>query len=494
MIKYSMTYMKVAFTVIFIATGNNCNALESPFISYESIDRFTGAELAQAFSEIDPAASIIANKPNCNVDVYKIRYFTTGSQGEIITSTAAVMVPNGKSILCHDKHPVLLHAHGTASKPFYDFSKVANINNPAAYRSTNLAINFASQGYIVIAPNYAGYDESSLNYHPYLSSEQQANEMYDVYIAASHMLGLVDVNTSDKLFISGYSQGGYVALATSRLFTDKGRDVTAVAPMSGPYSLLAFGDHIFKGNINLGANFFIPLLTLNYQKEYGENYINTYDIFQKEFLDSMKSNSYTHWSKRFENLPQGVFKPIALNEYSKYGFDNDDYLVKTKFRKDYLKDIINNPDSDSNNEFNSEPQNELRKILQKNDLRSYMPSMPVFLCGGNQDPIVDYDINTVLLYDTWANKSRQSKIPLDVTVLDVDTSNKDYRKQKSLMFLGAAKVNDRNMREVSDKTHKDFISILDKVKSNPDNITYIYHPNLVAPNCINATKSFFDSF
>ena len=31
-----------------------------------------------------------------------------------------------------------------------------------------MAAVFAAQGYIVVAPNYAGYDGSTLDYHPYL--------------------------------------------------------------------------------------------------------------------------------------------------------------------------------------------------------------------------------------------------------------------------------------------------------------------------------------
>lgn len=273
-------------------------AFESSFISQELVHSFTGAELAQAFSEIDPMAATIASSPNCGVDIYRIRYFTIGSRREVITSTAAVMIPNGADAVCQGQYPTLLHAHGTTDEPFYDLSEVANINNSAAYRSTNLALNFASQGYIVIAPNYAGYDESSLDYHPYLSARQQANEMYDVYLAAKQMFSLIDINTSHKLFISGYSQGGYVALASSRFFAEKGEKVTAVAPMSGPYALLAFGDHIFKGNVNVGANFFIPLLTFNYEKEYGSGYINVHDIFQKKTLQSVQLNSNAHWSKK----------------------------------------------------------------------------------------------------------------------------------------------------------------------------------------------------
>lgn len=198
--------------------------------------------------------------------------------------------------------------------------------------------------------------------------------------------------------------------------------------------------------------------------------------------------------KKFERLPRGVFKPMTLSEYAKYGFDEKDYLINIEFRKDYLYDIINNPDLDSSYEANTTPQNQLRKILHKNDLRSYIPTVPVFLCGGNQDPVVAYDVNTVLLYDTWVNKYRKDSHSLDVTVLDVDTSNLEYRNQKPLMFLGQAKINDRNMKQVSKKAQKDFLLMLEHEKQDPENLNYIYHSDLVAPNCINAAKAYFDSF
>ena len=37
-----------------------------------------------------------------------------------------------------------------------------------------LASLFVSQGYIVVTPNYAGYDTSTLPYHPYLIADQQS--------------------------------------------------------------------------------------------------------------------------------------------------------------------------------------------------------------------------------------------------------------------------------------------------------------------------------
>ena len=47
-----------------------------------------------------------------------------------------------------------------------------------------IAAMFAAQGYIVVAPNYAGYDTSTLAYHPYLNADQQSKDMMDALTAA----------------------------------------------------------------------------------------------------------------------------------------------------------------------------------------------------------------------------------------------------------------------------------------------------------------------
>ncbi len=72
-----------------------------------------------------------------------------------------------------------------------------------------LAAVFASQGYIVVAPNYAGYDTSTLPYHPYLIADQQSKDMIDGLKAARTALPLASATLtkdSGQLFITGYSQ------------------------------------------------------------------------------------------------------------------------------------------------------------------------------------------------------------------------------------------------------------------------------------------------
>src|SRR5262249_21453312 len=145
---------------------------------------------------------------------------------------------------------------------------------------------FAAQGYIVVAPNFAGYDSSPLPYHPYLNADQQSKDMYDALTAARKAIGQVfasGTTDSGKLFVSGYSAGGHVAMATVRALQTLGQTVTASAPMSGPYALEAFSDAIFFGQVNLGSTVFTPLITTSFQKAYGNLYNATTDIYEMTY-------------------------------------------------------------------------------------------------------------------------------------------------------------------------------------------------------------------
>src|SRR6185436_4737982 len=127
---------------------------------------------------------------------------------------------------------------------------------------------YAAQGYIAVAPNYAGYDKSTLGYHPFLVADQQSKDMIDALAAAKKALPLLPTpaTASAKLFITGYSQGGHVAMATQRAMQQAGMAVTAAAPMSGPYALAAQTDMVFEGRVYIGSTLFGPLIANGYQK------------------------------------------------------------------------------------------------------------------------------------------------------------------------------------------------------------------------------------
>ncbi|WP_201603441.1 alpha/beta hydrolase family protein [Psychrobacter immobilis] len=492
--------------------------------SVKSISSFNTAQINTQFG-LDGTATPDAK---CGIKIEKVSYPTVGAAGERTNATAALMLPSGDSADCQGDRPILLYAHGTTTDKGYDFSQVANPQNPAAGESTLIAANFAAQGYIVVAPNYAGYDESDLDYHPYLVAEQQATDMADALDSARTIIArqqrandpdYTNLDDSGKLFISGYSQGGHVAMATARMFEKNDEPVTAIAPLSGPYALAAFGDAIFSGNVNIGASRFAPLLASGLQNAYGNVYNNTADIFTANYANTQlpsllsfgelvaanKLPDNALFEKDPENNPTLDLLPAPTVPFASIGFADDNYLIKTDFRTAYVADALQNPDSliaMTGALPAANPQNNLRKALKANDLRGYVPKMPTLLCGGNQDPTVFYDLNTSSTAAIiQGNVAQNPALTVNVTVLDVDaTTANDRPNTPNVQLIGQASMNQWNINSVVTSVQSNFVQNLQRVvaagaqQGIPASVAVLgnYHGGLVSTACTQATREFFN--
>jgi len=491
----------------------------------KTIGSFTATQVNTQFG-LNTTATPTAK---CDIKIEKVSYRTVGAAGERTNATAALMLPSGDSADCQGDRPVLLYAHGTTTDKGYDFAQVGNAKNPAVGEANLIAANFAAQGYIVVAPNYAGYDESKLDYHPYLVAQQQSTDMVDALDSARSIIerkkrandaNYSKIDDSGKLFIAGYSQGGYVTMATARALQDKNEPVTAIAPSSGPYALAAFGDEIFRGNVNIGASRFAPLLGIGLQAKYGNIYSKKSDIFLDKYADAqLPSNTSFGELVKAGKLPNNALfqknpsdpRLAGLSPGKLFsilgGYDDTDYLIKTDFRAAYVADTQKNPDgltlANGNNLPAANPQNNLRKALKDNDLRGYVPTMPTFICGGNQDPTVYFDTNTgsmVKLIQTEVAKNPAKK--LNITVLDVDTENEaDRPDYQTLTIIGQASMNPWKVNDVVKKVQTNFSNSVKKVKDDADPNGGVaallafytnYHGDLVSPACTEATREFFN--
>ncbi|MCG3810149.1 alpha/beta fold hydrolase [Psychrobacter sp. Ps4] len=493
-------------------------------MSVKSISSFNIAQINTQFG-LDGAATPDAK---CDIKIEKVSYPTVGAAGERTNATAALMLPSGDSADCQGDRPILLYAHGTTTDKGYDFSQVANPQNPAAGESTLIAANFAAQGYIVVAPNYAGYDDSDLDYHPYLVAEQQATDMADALDSARTIIArqqrandpdYTNLDDSGKLFISGYSQGGHVAMATARMFEQNDEPVTAIAPLSGPYALAAFGDEIFRGNVNIGASRFAPLLGIGLQEKYGNIYGKKSDIFLDKYADAQLPSETAFGdlvtagklpnNALFQKNPtDAIFAGLSQGKLFSVlgGYDENDYLIKTDFRAAYVADTIKHPDglmTENGDKMPAvAPENNLRKALKDNDLRGYVPTMPTLICGGNQDPTVYFDTNTGSMVEILqAASDKNSAKKLNITVLDVDKDNAAERPDKStFMMIGQASMNKWNATDIVTNVQTNFSNSVEKVKADataqggvPLLAFYTnYHGGLVSPACTQATREFFN--
>jgi hypothetical protein len=466
---------------------------------------YSPSDLLSSLSGDTDAAQLLklAFSPVCSVTVYHLQYETVGGQGEATTASGALMVPGGIGSSCTGARPIVLYAHGTTTDKSYNIANLSGTDGNVNDEGVLLAAVFAAQGYIVLAPNYAGYDTSSLSYHPYLVANQQSQDMMNALSAARSAFGSLGVSGSGKLFITGYSQGGYVALATLRAMQAAGQSVTAAGPMSGPYALSAFGDAIFMGEVDGGAPINFTLIASAYQHSYGNVYSSPTDVFSPQYATNIASLLPSNTS-RSELYSQGLLPQYALfsntppaPQYASItpattpanlapafalGFGPSP-LVTNAYRLTYLQDEQANPDggfpTTTTDVPPANPGIGLRQDLAKNDLRNFDPSAPVLLCGGDNDPTVFY-LNTQLMQGYWAAHAPSAQ----VTVLDVDSavgSNDPYADIKN--GFAAAKAAVEAGAIAGGATDGGQTAVLTD-----------YHAGLVPPFCLFAVEKFFNGF
>jgi acetyl esterase/lipase len=463
---------------------------------------------------------LVAGNPTCGVDFHYYHYWTVDPAGAAIRNSGALMIPTGTGT-CTGARPVLLYAHGTQTLKTMN---IADPTDPANSEGALIATMFAAQGYIVVAPNYSGYDDSTLSYHPYLNADQESKDMIDALIAARAAIGhVLAAGTTDngKLFITGYSQGGHVAMATHRAMQALSTPiaVTASAGMSGPYALAAFGDTIMTGHVDLGSTVFTPLLVTSYQHSYSNIYAAPTDVYETAYatgidnilpsatplatlfstgklpqLQLFKNTVWNTGSPTLDatlNVPSNLADPNTPLYVLGFGANN---LVKDTYRLGYVVDAGGHPDcalvpadpSCATTPFApaAAPTNTLRIAFKTNDLRNWTPTHPMMLCGGGQDPTVFYAANTSIMQGYFATHGLTGPAAALLTVLDLESAlgtpgpTNPFYAAKAGFAQGKASVS----------------AAAGGGAAGQQAVVSAYHGTLVPPFCSAAVRGFFGQF
>jgi pimeloyl-ACP methyl ester carboxylesterase len=157
---------------------------------------------------------------------YTIHYRTT-FKGKSIEASGVLYLPDGSA----EAAPLISLQHGT------EFLKA---NAPSVSTEATGMEYFASAGYIAFMPDFIGYGVSDDIFHPYYDQTSSALCVVDMIKAVKEYLVANQIAFSDKLFLAGYSEGGYVTLAAAKEIdnhAEHGLEVTAVAAGAGGYEL-----------------------------------------------------------------------------------------------------------------------------------------------------------------------------------------------------------------------------------------------------------------
>jgi predicted esterase len=302
--KYCLKSTWYLFVSVFILIGCRKDAAvtEQPagaefFVSATSVGTYTKGNL----QEFAVAAGLSAYTPLIKFDVefFKFIYNTT-YKGSTIQASGLLAIPKNVPF-----NPSLLSAqHGTMFK-----STDAPSNFPAAFTGFEL---FAAGGFVTVIPDFIGYGVSQNIPHPYFDQQHAGLTVVDMLKAVKYYLAKQNSIISNRLFLIGYSEGGYVTMAAQKeieINPAHNLALTAAAAGAGGYDLTGMLTGI-AATARYTAPSYLALLLKGYNTTYNWGRPNT-DFFQQPY--AAKIDLLLNGSKiRSEVDAQLTTSPVAL--------------------------------------------------------------------------------------------------------------------------------------------------------------------------------------
>jgi pimeloyl-ACP methyl ester carboxylesterase len=207
-----------------------------------------------------PEAAFIRTNAAYGVQVYRITY-KTHYRNEEITASGLVCMP-----LADESFPVISFQNGTNTQ-----HENAPSEDPLDFNYMLLQA-MASNGYIILIPDYIGFGASDNLVHPYYQKESTTEAVIDMIHASLELLdySMIPAKSNENLYLMGYSQGGWATLCTMDALEQNnqtGLTLSGVSCGSGAYDLIAMSNYV------LGLSTFPGPLYLPYfvyaQQEFG---------------------------------------------------------------------------------------------------------------------------------------------------------------------------------------------------------------------------------
>jgi pimeloyl-ACP methyl ester carboxylesterase len=200
-------------------------------VTYELIGRWDADKLNKVLTDEAPkffGVTVKYSAAKNAVKLYRVTYNSVVPErgNKPIVATGLIAIPD----IAGTSFPMVSYQHGTV----YEKTQVPSVPDQSPETQLMLA-QFAGQGYIVIGADYFGMGSSKeLEGYMVKASHQQAT--YDMLIASRAVLAHMKLE-SPKLFIAGWSQGGFVTMAYLEKLEAAGVKVDAAATASAPVDI-----------------------------------------------------------------------------------------------------------------------------------------------------------------------------------------------------------------------------------------------------------------
>lgn len=202
--------------------------------------------------------------PKNGIQIFNVTFQTKSPKAPIVAS-GVILVPDPMP----SEAPVISLQHGTLPD-----------KSSAPSKSPYEGLFEASLGFVTLVQDYIGYGVTENLMHPYIIAESYADSGVD-FLKASHEFAYLHHMHLGKLFLKGYSEGGYATLSLQRELETHYADafpIEASAPSAGPFQLQILSEILLaKERIN---PFLIPYLLLSYKDWFPDDNLSLDEIFR----------------------------------------------------------------------------------------------------------------------------------------------------------------------------------------------------------------------
>ncbi len=237
---------------------------------------------------------------------YKLEY-KTEYEGEEIIASGTLTIPDSGG-----DYPLVLIERGTILK---------NADAPSESYMPSYEF-FAALGYVVFVPDLIGYGSSKDILHPYFDYNYTASASVDMYYAVNEYFESaknIKSSLNGDFFITGYSQGGYSAMATFKYIEENCNeiDITAVGACAGGYDIMSVIDNVVKGD-SYPETLLLVMPFVTYNKLYVNRpltdiFNSPYDVMIQDVIDGE-----TEWADSADSYPQvlaELFNSSLLDDF-----------------------------------------------------------------------------------------------------------------------------------------------------------------------------------
>jgi pimeloyl-ACP methyl ester carboxylesterase len=324
-----------------------------------------------------PQAAGIKENAAYSVQVFSINY-KTHYKGEEITASGLVCLP-----LADEQFPLISFQNGTNT-----YHGNAPTANPLNFNYLLLEA-MASNGYIILIPDYIGFGASSDQVHPYYQKETTNSTVIDMMHACSELVQDKEVlaKMAGRNYLMGYSQGGWATLSVLEEL-EKGDhsdiQVTAASCGAGAYDLMAMSNYVLALDTFPGP-VYLPYFVYS-EQIYGA------------LTDGLDKYFNEPYAERIPGLFDGTHTNGEVNE-------NLNDTISRLLTSDMIQNFA------SGTEYQ-----DLRNVLTENSVLSWPVEAQVRFYHGTIDINVP-PIQSQMIYDRFiasgADPSRVSLLPLE---------------------------------------------------------------------------------